>query len=187
MSEPIFNSAIFDTAAGACAIAWSDAGIARFQLPDHNRRSTDLPAPRRWPRTRPAEPSGQIARAITAARSYFDGVRVDFSSYGLDLEGQDDLFGRIYETVRRIPWGATTTYGALARELGLEPQYARDIGRAMARNPVPLIIPCHRVLAAGGKIGGFSAPGGTAAKIAMLEREGVSLGANDPAQPRLDL
>jgi methylated-DNA-[protein]-cysteine S-methyltransferase len=74
----------------------------------------------------------------------------------------------------------------LAKQLGAGPQAARDVGEAMAKNPVPLIIPCHRVLAAGGKIGGFSAPGGSAAKMHMLELEGVHLQAPQPAQRAFD-
>jgi methylated-DNA-[protein]-cysteine S-methyltransferase len=75
----------------------------------------------------------------------------------------------------------------LTKELGLGPEFARDVGEAMAKNPIPLIIPCHRVLAAGGKVGGFSAPGGAASKIRMLELEGVHLGPSEPAQQSLPL
>lgn len=80
--------------------------------------------------------------------------------------------------MRRIPWGETTTYGAVALALGAGPE-ARDVGQAMARNPLPLLVPCHRVLAAGGRPGGFSAPGGTEAKLRMLALEGIDLA---PAQ-----
>ena len=87
--------------------------------------------------------------------------------------------------MRRVGWGQTTTYGALAKEVGVGPEAARDVGQAMAKNPVPLIIPCHRVLAAGGKLGGFSAPGGSATKQRMLELEGVSLEPPPPPQQTL--
>src|SRR5262249_55422283 len=100
----------------------------------------------------------------------------------LDLGDQDAFFARIYAAARNVGWGRTTTYGSLAKELGAGPEAARDVGQAMASNPVPLIIPCHRVLAAGGKIGGFSAPGGAAAKLRMLELEGVHIGPPPPAQ-----
>ena len=83
------------------------------------------------------------------------------------------IFPGSYAAARQVGWGRTTTYGALAKELGAGPEAARDVGQAMANNPVALIIPCHRVLAAGGKVGGFSAPGGTATKIRMLALEGV--------------
>ena len=98
---------------------------------------------------------------------------MDFSHSRLDLSDQDPLYRQIYQSVRGIGWGQTTTYGAVAKELGAGPEAAREVGQAMARNPVPLIIPCHRVLAAGGHVGGFSAPGGAAAKKRMLELEGV--------------
>ncbi len=103
----------------------------------------------------------------------------------LDLGDADALFLRIYDAARRLRWGETTTYGALAKTLGDNWELARDVGQAMAKNPIPLIIPCHRVLAAGGKIGGFSAPGGSAAKQKMLEMEGVRVGG--AAQGALEL
>jgi methylated-DNA-[protein]-cysteine S-methyltransferase len=105
----------------------------------------------------------------------------------LDLAGQGEFFRKIYDAARRISWGHTTTYGALAKEVGVGPEAARDVGQAMAKNPVPLIIPCHRVLAAGGKLGGFSAPGGSSTKERMLELEGIRLGAPPPAQQTLGL
>ena len=107
---------------------------------------------------------------------------VDFSGFTVDLDGQDEFFRRIYAAARQLRWGQTTTYGALAKELGAGPEAARDVGQAMAKNPVSLIIPCHRVLAAGGKIGGFSAPGGSTTKTRMLELEGVHLGEPAPSQ-----
>jgi len=110
---------------------------------------------------------------VAAVERYFRGERVDFSHSRLDLSDQDPLYRQIYQSVRGIGWGQTTTYGAVAKELGAGPEAAREVGQAMARNPVPLIIPCHRVLAAGGHVGGFSAPGGAAAKKRMLELEGV--------------
>ena len=115
-------------------------------------------------------------------KQYFQGVEVDFSDIRLDLEGQDEFFKEIYAAARRVGWGRTTTYGALAKELGVGPLAARDIGQAMAKNPVALIIPCHRVLAAGGKVGGFSAPGGSASKVRMLALEGVRVGPPEQAQ-----
>jgi len=92
------------------------------------------------------------------------------------------VFERICAAARRVGWGHTTTYGALAKELDAGPEAARDVGQAMARNPVAVIIPCHRVLAAGGQVGGFSAPGGSAAKRRMLALEGVHLDPPPPAQ-----
>jgi len=120
---------------------------------------------------------------VTAAQAYFAGQQTDFSEVPVDLGQQTELFDKIYTAARRLGWGETTTYGALAKQFGADWEIARDVGQAMAKNPIPLIIPCHRVLAAGGKIGGFSAPGGAATKAKMLEMEGVRLG--EPAQPSL--
>ena len=100
---------------------------------------------------------------------------MDFADVRIDLGEPDPFVARVYAAVRRLGWGRTTTYGALARDLGAGPEAARDVGQAMARNPVPLLVPCHRVLAAGGKLGGFSAPGGAATKRRMLALEGVGL------------
>jgi methylated-DNA-[protein]-cysteine S-methyltransferase len=176
---------VFETARGFCAVAWSNAGIARFRLPEPRAESTERGMLRRLPGAQLATPERDVADAVAAARRYFDGEAVDFSNLALDLDSQDDLFRRIYAAARRIGWGRTTTYGALAKEIGGGWEAARDVGQAMAKNPIPLIIPCHRVLAAGGKIGGFSAPGGAATKAWMLALEGVSAGA--PAQQMLAL
>ena len=131
------------------------------------------------------DPTPATREVIAAVQRYFDGEIIDFSRVALDLDGQDDFFRQIYQALRAIGWGHTTTYGTLAKALGAGPQAARDVGQAMAKNPVPLIIPCHRVLAAGGKVGGFSAPGGATAKVHMLELEGVHVGTPEPAQQSL--
>ncbi len=176
---------IFETAAGFCGIAWSERGIARFQLPTKSAEVTERLLLRRVSGARPHEPPQAVAEAVAAVKRYFEGKETDFSGFELDLEGQDGFNERIYAAARKIPWGRTTTYGALAKELGEGPEAARDVGQAMAKNPVALIIPCHRVLAAGGKIGGFSAPGGASTKVRMLELEGVHIGPPEPAQQSL--
>jgi methylated-DNA-[protein]-cysteine S-methyltransferase len=173
---------VFETACGFCGIAWNDAGIARFQLPGESAAATERLLLGRTPRARPGSPTPEIADAVAAVRRYFAGERTDFSELRLDLHDQDAFLKEVYAAARRVGWGYTTTYGALAREVGAGPEAARDVGQAMASNPVPLIIPCHRVLAAGGKPGGFSAPGGVAAKMRMLELEGVHVGAPRPVQ-----
>lgn len=173
---------IFDTDGGPCGIAWTATGIVRFQLPGNDAATTRRLLLRRLPEAEPAEPSATVAEAVSAAKRYFAGEEVDFSNVPLDLAGQSDFFRAIYEAARRLHWGETTTYGALARELGTGPEAAGDVGEAMAKNPVALIIPCHRVLAAGGRIGGFSAPGGASAKLKMLALEGVSFAPPEPAQ-----
>jgi methylated-DNA-[protein]-cysteine S-methyltransferase len=128
-----------------------------------------------------------IADASAAVTRYFEGEQVDFSAVPVDLAGQDGFFQQIYAALRRVDWGQTTTYGSLAKEVGAGPEAARKVGQAMGQNPVPLIIPCHRVLAAGGKLGGFSAPGGSDTKLRMLELEGVRVGPPEPAQQSLGL
>jgi methylated-DNA-[protein]-cysteine S-methyltransferase len=164
---------LFKTEHGFAALAWNDCGVCAFRLPASAAEDTRRSLLRRHPVAREAQPTERIRAIIEAAQQYFQGERVDFSTVALDLGRQEPLFARIYEEVRRLGRGETTTYGAIAKTLGEGPEVARDVGQAMARNPVPLIIPCHRVLATGGKIGGFSAPGGSEAKARMLALEGV--------------
>jgi methylated-DNA-[protein]-cysteine S-methyltransferase len=177
--------AVFETEAGFCGIGWSEAGITRFQLPDGSPEQAARNLLRRSPDAEPGTPPAAVAAVIAAARRYFAGESVDFSEVALDLDGQEDFFRRIYAALRAIGYGQTTTYGTLAKELGAGPEAARDVGQAMAKNPVPLIIPCHRVLAAGNKVGGFSAPGGSSSKLKMLALEGVDLAPPPPAQQSL--
>jgi methylated-DNA-[protein]-cysteine S-methyltransferase len=182
MSEAARHYHIFDTAMGFCAIAWSEAGIVRFQLPTGSAEAADRSMRRRAFGAEPGAPAEDIAAVVAAAKRYFDGEETDFSHVRLDLAGEDALFTQIYSALRRVGWGCTTSYGALAKEIGAGRETARDVGKAMARNPAPLIIPCHRVLAAGGKIGGFSAPGGSRTKMRMLELEGVRISPPEAAQ-----
>jgi methylated-DNA-[protein]-cysteine S-methyltransferase len=173
---------VFETAMGFCAIAWSDAGVARFQLPTKSAEAAERLIRRRAQTAEPGAPADDVLAIIEAAKRYFAGEEMDFSQVQLDLAGQDPFFAQIYDALRRVGWGRTTTYGALAKAVGAGRERARDVGEAMARNPTPLIIPCHRVLAAGGKIGGFSAPGGSKTKTRMLELEGVRVGPPEVAQ-----
>lgn len=176
---------IFETAHGFCGIAWNDVGITRFHLPARSREAAERALLRRMPGAEPGTPTPQVAEVIDSVTRYFRGEEADFSDVALDLSDQDAFFSQIYAAARQIGWGRTTTYGALAKKLGAGPEAARDVGQAMAKNPVALIIPCHRVLAAGGKVGGFSAPGGAAAKIRMLKLEGVNVEPPPPAQRSL--
>jgi methylated-DNA-[protein]-cysteine S-methyltransferase len=182
MAKAALHYCLLDTNVGSCGIAWSARGVARFQLPASSAEATKRLLLRRTPGAFLAEPPPAIAGAIAAVQRYFSGEETDFSSVPVDIEDQDAFFQQIYAALRRVPWGHTTTYGALAKELGAGPEAARDVGQAMAQNPVALIIPCHRVLAAGGKVGGFSAPGGSVAKLRMLALEGVDLAPPPPAQ-----
>jgi methylated-DNA-[protein]-cysteine S-methyltransferase len=173
MEQTTHHYFVFETAGGFCGIAWTNVGISRFQLPTKSVQATERLLLRRARRAEPAMPTPKVAGAIAAVKRYFEGEETDFSDLKLDLDEQDPFLRQIYAAARRVRWGRTTTYGTLAKQLGGGPEVARDVGQAMAKNPVPLIIPCHRVLAAGGKIGGFSAPGGSAAKIRMLRLEGA--------------
>ncbi len=177
---------IFETRGGFCGIAWSDAGITRFQLPTGSERETERLLLRRMPDAQPGAPPPDIAETVEVVKHYFAGESVDFSQTRLDLSGQSDAYREIYAALRQVGWGRTTTYGELARAVGADGwEAARDVGQAMAKNPVALIIPCHRCLAAGNKVGGFSAPGGEFSKLKMLELEGVRLGKakTEPAPP----
>jgi len=186
LSQATHHYLVFETAGGFCGIGWNNVGITRLQLPVRGAEAVEQRMLHRLPAGAcVGTPTPQVSAAIAAVKRYFDGERVDFSDLQLDLVEQDGFFKQVYAAARRVRWGQTTTYGTLAKELGAGPEAARDVGQAMARNPVPLIIPCHRVLAAGGKLGGFSAPGGSATKIRMLELEGVHLGPPEPPQQSL--
>lgn len=180
--QPVYKYHLFETAHGYAAIAWNERGVTGFRLPaktaDESRRSLL----RRLPGAVETGPSGRVAALVEAARCYFNGERIDFADVPLDLGRQEPLFTKIYDLVRGLGYGETTTYGAVAKALGEGPEVARDVGQAMAHNPIPLIIPCHRVLAAGGRIGGFSAPGGSNAKARMLVLEGNAPAPDAPAK-----
>jgi methylated-DNA-[protein]-cysteine S-methyltransferase len=175
MDQPRHEYRIFESARGFCAVAWNIAGITCLRLPAKSDQAAERGLRRRKLDAEPGTPPPAVADAIAAVQRYFEGEATDFSGVELDLGEQEDFLQQVYAAARRVGWGQTTTYGALAKELGAGPEAARDVGQAMARNPVPLIIPCHRVLATGGRIGGFSAPGGAATKLRMLELEGVEL------------
>ncbi len=169
MVEPS-SFCLFETRLGWMGITWSPAGIARLQLPEADRTATRSGLLRRGGNAveRPAE--GSAADAIDAVRRLASGEAADFRHLPLDLSGIDAFRAAIYAQARRIGHGETTTYGELATRAG-HPGKARETGEAMGRNPVPLIIPCHRVLAANGRLGGFSAPGGVDTKKRLLALE----------------
>ena len=173
---------LFETAHGFAALAWSERGVTSFRLPAPTAGEARRSLLRRQPGAAEALPSASLAAVVEAAQRYFEGERIDFTDVPLDLAHQDPLFAKIYGLVRSLGYGETTTYGAIAKALGEGPEVARDVGQAMAKNPVPLIVPCHRVLAAGGRIGGFSAPGGSTAKARMLELEGAAPAPEAPAK-----
>jgi methylated-DNA-[protein]-cysteine S-methyltransferase len=167
---------LFDTAIGDCAIAWNANGITQMQFPEKNRALTEQAIVKRSSAQEHTPPQ-PVVEAIALVRRYLDGERVDFSAVDVDLPNASGFHRKLYAELRKIGWGKTITYGALGKNIGeMDP---RDIGQAMGKNPVPIIIPCHRVLAAGNKIGGFSAPGGISTKEKLLTLEGIAIGVPD--------
>lgn len=172
MSKTDIGYTLFDTGLGACGIAWSAAGVTRVRLPggkgleERLRASTGLAAA--------SEPPSAIAAVIARLRRYFAGDPVEFADAPVDHSGVPPFNAVLYGEMRKLRWGETTTYGELARRAG-EPNGARAVGKAMGQNPTPVLIPCHRVLAAGDKLGGFSAWGGDVTKERLLVLERVRL------------
>lgn len=166
--------AIFETAIGDCALVWSPAGVAGVCLPEQTRSRLERLVQQGFPGTSVQSPSPREAAIVGRIQALMRGEQVDFSAVPLDLDDVPDFHRRVYAATRAIPQGETRTYGQLAETLG-EPGAARAVGQALGRNPVPVIVPCHRVLAAGGRAGGFSAPGGVVTKQRILALEGVEL------------
>lgn len=172
MTNPAYT--LFETPIGRCAVAWSAVGIVAVQLPERHEAATVARLCRRIPGLERSEPPAQVRQAIAAIQRLLGGTATELSGIVLDLRGLSPFQRRVYRAARAIPAGRTVTYGALAARLG-QAGAARAIGRAMGSNPFPIIVPCHRVLAAGGKAGGFSAHGGVATKFALLRAEGAAL------------
>ena len=185
MSNDIHHH-VFETALGPCGVAWNARGLCAVQLPEKTAARTDRRRMAKSGGSSAAEPPPAIAAVVADIQRYLDGKRVDFSAVAVDLETLEPFRRKLYEALREIGFGATTTYGELAKRIGAdEVEGARDVGAAMGRNPVPIVVPCHRVLAAGGKLGGFSAPGGTATKAKLLALEGVHFDGGAPRLPGL--
>jgi methylated-DNA-[protein]-cysteine S-methyltransferase len=163
---------LFDTAIGRCAIVWGERGILSLQLPDADEHFTRSRVRRQHPDAREAERPPAIERAVDGVRDLLEGEPRDLTSMMLDMERTPEFDRRVYEIARMIGPGETTTYGEIATRLG-DIGLSRAVGQALGRNPWPLIVPCHRVLAAGGKPGGFSAAGGVTTKRRLLEIEGA--------------
>ena len=162
--------ALFDTQIGRCAIAWRGGLVVSAWLPEVREDQLRERIFGRWGRGVETEPPEPIAEIIVQVTRLLSGEPVDLASAPLDLTNAAPFERDVYAAARAIPCGEVTTYGEVAREIGA-PGAARAVGRALGRNPIPIIIPCHRVLAAGGKGGGFSAPGGASTKFRMLEIE----------------
>lgn len=168
---------LFDTAVGTCGIAWSGVGVVGFELPDATLAETEDRF-RRVFRAAEQEPTDEIARAVAAVVAHLDGDADDLRWIPLDLRRVTAFDRNVYEVTRAIDPGHTLTYGEVADRMELRGA-AQAVGQALGRNPIPLIVPCHRVLAAGNDLRGFSAPGGTGTKRALLAIEHAP-GFDDP-------
>ena len=173
---------LFETQLGRCGIAWSQpeasgaqAAVSLLQLPEATAAMMESRIAQSCGARQASAPPPEIARVITRVRTHLEGELQDLRDVAVFLEGQALFARRVYEAAREIPAGETRTYGELARALR-RPAAARAVGQALGRNPVPIIVPCHRVLAAGRKPGGFSAFGGRATKARLLAIERAAFG-----------
>lgn len=163
--------ALFDTAIGCCGLAWGARGITGVQLPEAAREKTRARLLRRFPGAQHVVPAGEARRALEEITALLRGGPCDLSDIALDMEDVPPFHRRVYAAAREIPRGETVTYGELAERAGAAGA-ARAVGQALARNPFAIIVPCHRVVAARRRIGGFSANGGIAVKLRLLAIEG---------------
>jgi methylated-DNA-[protein]-cysteine S-methyltransferase len=164
--------ALFETAIGRCGIAWGERGVVGIQLPEASEARTLARMRRRFPDANEAPPPPAVVRAIERIVALLRGEAIDLAAVALDMAHVPPFERRVYDVTRSIPPGATLSYGDIAACLGV-PGEARAVGQALGQNPFPLVVPCHRVLAAGGKVGGFSANGGIATKLRLLSIEGA--------------
>jgi O-6-methylguanine DNA methyltransferase len=171
--------ALFDTAIGRCGVAWGERGVAGVQLPEVGERETRARMLQRFPAAGEATPPPEVQGVIDRIVALLRGEASDLSSIPLDMDQVPAFHRRVYEVARAIPPGMTLSYGEIAARAGA-PGAARAVGQALGRNPFPIVVPCHRVLASGGKIGGFSAQGGVETKRRMLAIEGARLNGAAP-------
>lgn len=163
---------IFDTAIGRCGVVWGERGITSVQLPMGDEKKTRTRLRQRHGDLIEAEPPAKVQAAIDGMVELLAGKPNDLADVVLDLDGVPEFNRGVYDIARRIPPGQTMTYGDIAKQLG-GVELSRDVGQALGRNPCPIVVPCHRVLAAGNKPGGFSANGGVVTKLKMLAIEGA--------------
>ena len=163
---------MFETAIGRCGVAWNARGIIAVQLPQQSVSQTRKRIMQRCGEIDEAPPPNDVQRAIDAISELLTGDARDLTDVALDLDGVPDFNRSVYDIARTIPPGKTLTYGDIAKKLG-GLDLSRDVGQALGRNPCPIVVPCHRVLAAGDKPGGFSANGGVVTKLKLLEIEGA--------------
>ena len=173
MNAPGFT--LFDTPIGRCALVWGGHGLLGVALPAANDAATRHRLARHFQLAREAPAPAEVEHTITRIVAVLNGMPDDLADVLIDLAGVPAFDRRVYAVARSILPGATLTYGEVALRLG-EPHAARAVGQALGANPFPIVVPCHRVLAAGGKAGGFSAPGGLRTKLRLLQIEGAALG-----------
>lgn len=164
--------ALFDTAIGTCGVAWNARGLTGVQLPQSEGGDPRVRMARRHPHALEADPPLAVAGAIAGMQALLKGEARDLLEVELDDRALSPLSARVYGISRAIPPGQTLTYGDIAKQLG-DVGLSRAVGQALGANPWPIVVPCHRILAAGGRKGGFSAPGGADTKLRMLEIEGA--------------
>ena len=165
--------ACFDTALGRCALVWGEHGIAGVELPGSNDAATRRRIRRAHPGAEESAPTPAVAEAVARITRLFEGDPDDLVGIALDTAGVPEFNRRVYAVTRTVPPGGTTSYGEVAARIG-EPGAAQAVGRALGQNPFPIVVPCHRVVAADGRLTGFSAPGGIDTKRRMLEIEGAT-------------
>ena len=161
---------LFDTVIGRCGLAWGARGLIGVQLPETTPGAAWARLRKRFPDAVEGEPPPEIEAVIDRIRDLLAGGRDDLADIVLDVEGQSAFNLRVYAIARAITPGDTSTYGEVARAMG-EPGAARAVGKALGENPWPIVVPCHRVLASSGGMGGFSAPGGSQTKARLLTIE----------------
>lgn len=167
---------LFKTAIGTCAIAWTTAEsgtlVTHIQLPEATEDATRCRISRFGARRCDAPPT-EIRALISRIGAHLEGRLSDFNDVQLELTDEPAFARSVYDAARQIPPGQTCTYGQIAKQLG-QPNAARAVGQALGNNPIPLIVPCHRVVAAARKGGGFSAHGGLKTKARLLTIERVT-------------
>lgn len=168
----MMSFALFDTPIGACGIVWGEGGIVGMQLPESREDQARARLAKRFPGVQESTPTKAIEGVIANVVALLKGEGKDLAGVALDMSEVPDFERKVYEIARTIPPGRTLTYGDIAVRLG-DKALSRDVGAALGRNPFPIVVPCHRVLGAGGKTGGFSARGGVDTKMKMLQIEGA--------------
>jgi methylated-DNA-[protein]-cysteine S-methyltransferase len=164
----------FPTALGACRLAWNEAGLTAVALPEPGGAEPG-PLPDGDPPVAPAAAPDWVRGVVARVQRHLEGQLQDFRSVPLDHRRVPPFAHRVYEAARAVPAGRTRTYGELAADLGQPPGGSRAIGAALAANPWPLIVPCHRIVGARGRLIGFSAAGGVRTKARLLAIEGAQL------------